>query len=91
MDRVSSTRLKVTNEKGIHARPASLIARTMGAFDAGVTLHRGDQKADAHSVLSILMLAATQGTELVGEATGTEREQALHALVTLFEAGFEDE
>ena len=91
MDGVSSTRLKVINEKGIHARPASQIARTVGEFDAGVTLLRGDQKADAHSVLSILMLAATQGTELVGEATGTEKKQVLNALIALFEGGFEDE
>ena len=91
MDGVSSTRLKVINEKGIHARPASLIARTVGEFDAGVTLHRGEQKADAHSVLSILMLAATKGTELIGEATGSEGIEALNALVTLFEGGFEDE
>jgi phosphotransferase system HPr (HPr) family protein len=91
MDEVLSTRLIVVNEKGIHARPASLIARAVGEFDACVTLIKGEQNADTHSVLSILMLAATEGTELLGEATGNEREEALAALQRLFEGGFQDE
>ena len=47
---------------------------------------------DGKSILSVLTLAAEQGTELTLKATGDDAEQALSVLTALFENGFgEDE
>ena len=88
MEDIASIELVIRNEKGLHARPASMVAKKIAEFDADVTLSNGRQKADGRSVLSILMLAATQGTILLGQATGRERKEALEALKLLFENEF---
>jgi phosphotransferase system HPr (HPr) family protein len=51
---------------------------------AKVTIQKGSQFADAAIILDLLMLAASQGTELVLSATGPEAEKALEAVAGLF-------
>jgi phosphotransferase system HPr (HPr) family protein len=48
----------------------------------------GDVTADAKSILSVLMLAANQGTELHAIADGVDEEAAMTAIDQLFAAGF---
>lgn len=78
----------VQNAQGIHARPADLIARTAGQFDAQVWIERSGERIDAKSILSVLTLAAGQGTELIVCASGPDAEQAVQAMVELIESGF---
>jgi phosphocarrier protein HPr len=53
---------------------------------ANVTVRKGTQSVDAGSVMDLLSLAATQGTELVLSATGAEAEEALEAVVGLLDS-----
>jgi phosphotransferase system HPr (HPr) family protein len=48
----------------------------------------GSATADARSILSILMLAASRGTELRAIAEGADEDKALSALCELFASGF---
>jgi phosphotransferase system HPr (HPr) family protein len=57
---------------------------TVGRHLAKVTIQKGSQLADAASILDLLMLAASQGTELVLSATGPEADDALEAVAGLF-------
>ena len=52
---------------------------------------RGDERVDGKSILSVLTLAAAQGTELSIEATGQDAEAALDALSDLVAEGFAEE
>ena len=54
-------RIVLTNEVGLHARPAALLARAIAGLDAEVTVRHGEQQADARSVLGLLGLAARAG------------------------------
>jgi phosphocarrier protein HPr len=74
----------VTNRHGLHARPCSAIVNTVGRHQANVTIQKSSQAVDASSVLDLMTLAATQGTELVISATGPEAAEALETLVRLF-------
>ena len=76
--------VRVTRQEGLHLRPCSAIASTVGRHQAKVTIQNGTQSANAGSVMDLLLLVATQGTELVLFATGTEAEEALDAVVGLF-------
>jgi phosphotransferase system HPr (HPr) family protein len=72
----------------LHARPASLLAKLASSFDAKVMIVRDSTQIDAKSILDLLTLAATQGTELQIQASGLDAEKAVQALVDLIERDF---
>jgi phosphocarrier protein HPr len=55
-------------------------------FGQDMTIQKGAQSVNAGSVMDLLTLAATQGTELVLTATGPEAVEALEAVVGLFDS-----
>jgi len=69
-------------------RSAAIVARTSQGFEASITISNGETRADAGSVLDLLTLAASQGTVLLVEATGSDAEQAVEALGKLVLRGF---
>ena len=80
----------VRSELGLHARPAGRLASIAGRFECEVSLGRGDEWVSGSSVLSILCLAATQGTTLRVRAVGVDAEQAVMELGALIEADEEE-
>lgn len=80
----------VRAELGLHARPAGRLASLAGRFESEVTLGRGDEWVSGSSVLSILCLAATQGTILCVRAVGADAEQAVMELGALIESDEDD-
>ena len=76
----------VRSELGLHARPAGRLASLAGRFECEITLGRGEEWVSGSSVLSILCLAATQGTVLRVRAVGIDAEQAVSELGALIEA-----
>lgn len=73
---------------GLHVRAASLIAETVGRFDADVQLVKGEQRANAADVLQLLTLCALEGEQLLLESNGSQAQEAINALVSLFDNGF---
>ncbi len=80
----------VRSALGLHARPAGRLASLAGHFDSEISLGRGDEWVSGSSVLSILCLAATQGTALRVRAVGADAEEAVTELGVLIES-VEDE
>jgi len=80
----------VRNDLGLHARAAARLVRTANRFQSTLRLERldGSASADAKSILNVLMLAASGGTELRAIADGHDEAEALAALSCLFENGF---
>lgn len=77
-------------ENGLHLRVASQVSKI--AQQSGTSVHircEGCPKADACSVLQLLMLGASSGTVLEIEAVGSDdnEEAVLQALTTVFEQG----
>jgi len=81
----------VANPQGLHARPADLVAKTANRFAASVFIIKGNERVDAKSILNILMLAATEGTELSIETEGEDAEAALEALASMISQKFAEE
>lgn len=82
--------LAIRNELGLHARAAARLVHTANQFQSDLRLERldGSASADAKSILNVLMLAASGGTELRAIAEGRDEAEAIAALSGLFEAGF---
>ncbi len=83
-------RVRIVNRLGLHARAAAKLVRAATAFRSTLKLIRLDRSAvaDAKSILSVLMLAASRGTELRAVAEGVDEGEALSALCELFANGF---
>ncbi|HEV8371303.1 MAG TPA: phosphoenolpyruvate--protein phosphotransferase [Pyrinomonadaceae bacterium] len=84
--------LRVTGRLGLHARAAANLVRVASKFQSNITLKRLDNsvEGDAKSILSILMLAASQGTELLVVAVGSDEQLALDAVLSLFARDFDE-
>ncbi len=84
------TEVKIINALGLHARAAAQLVRLAGGFKSRIKLKRTDNNvvADAKSILSVLTLAAAQGTKLIIEADGADESQALRIVAELFKNGF---
>lgn len=85
------TTATVVNRLGLHARPAMSFVEAASGYACTVTVHKGDQAVDGKSIMQMMMLAATQGTALVIEASGDDAEQACSALKKLIESGFDED
>lgn len=82
--------LLVKARLGLHARAAAKVVRVAQGFNSTMELRRVDNRAsaDAKSILSVLMLAASRGTELHVTVEGIDEEAALSAIDKLFADGF---
>jgi phosphocarrier protein HPr len=78
----------IRNAEGMHARPATLLARLAMRYQSTIELICEGQRVDAKSILHLLTLGAVQGTELTVEAQGADAEEALDAIVRLVESDF---
>jgi phosphotransferase system HPr (HPr) family protein len=83
-------RVVITNRLGLHARAAAQLVRAANCFQSTLRLERldGSAVADAKSILSVLMLAASRGTELRATADGADEKEAISAVCGLFANGF---
>ena len=86
---MSTVRLLIANETGLHARPAALFAQTAQQFQATLLLRHSGRRVDAKNVLNILGLNVCQGAEVTLEAEGPDAEAAVQALQELVTANFE--
>lgn len=88
--------LTIINKRGLHARAAAKFASTSARFSAGIKArvhsHCDENNwVDGKSVMSLMLLAATQGTDLEIIAEGDDAGQALDALRQLIEQRFEED
>src|SRR5207237_9218841 len=70
----------------LHARPAGLLSRTAAGFESRVTFATPAREVDARSVLMVMALGATEGTEVTVRAVGPDAEVAVERLAGLPEA-----
>lgn len=80
----------LTNDIGLHARPAAMVARAMTALDAQVMVRFGDTTANGRSVLALMALGARGGDEVHVSATGPQAGEALSTFKDLAARDFTD-
>lgn len=83
-------KVKIINRLGLHARPAMVFADLARSFKADVRIRKGDEEVDGTAIMEIMMLAATEGTELVIVTSGQQASEAAEALSGLVRRGFDE-
>ena len=75
--------VEITNELGLHARPAAEFVRAVQSFDCDVFIHTSGATFSAGSIMEVLTANLDCGTRATLEATGPEAEKALNRLEAL--------
>lgn len=80
--------VKILNETGLHARPASLLVKAATSFSSDITIAFKDNEFNAKSIMSILSAGLKKGDEIKVIAKGIDEEKAVEALVDLIHSKF---
>jgi len=75
--------ITIINKRGLHARAAAKLATTSGRFAASIQAGINERMVDSKSVMSLMLLAATQGTPLHLNIDGVDESEALCAICDL--------
>ncbi|CAA0095905.1 MULTISPECIES: HPr family phosphocarrier protein [Zhongshania] len=78
----------IINKLGLHARAAAKLVATAGAFGASVQVGVGDKSVDGKSIMAVMMLAASKGTELTVRCDGEDEQAALTAVLDIISQRF---
>ncbi|MDO4297438.1 MAG: HPr family phosphocarrier protein [Lachnospiraceae bacterium] len=82
-----SKNVTVVNKSGIHARPASELAKVAMKCKSEVTIVAGDKRVNPKSVLNLMAAMIRCGTEITVECNGETEQEDLDTLVALIESG----
>jgi len=80
--------LLIINEKGLHARASAKFVETVENFDADANISKDGLEVSGDSLMGLMMLAASKGTEIEVETTGREAEKLADALKNLIQDYF---
>ena len=78
--------VRLNNELGLHARPASILVQKAEEFSSTIKLIKDDKVANAKSILGILWLKVRDGDKILLEIEGRDEKEALQAIKELFES-----
>lgn len=70
----------ITDENGIHARPAGLLIKKAAEFSSDITITFGSRTADAKKIFSVMSLCAKQNDEITVVIDGSDEEKAFSSL-----------
>jgi phosphocarrier protein len=80
--------VEVPNRLGLHARAAAKLVNLANRFESHIEVSKGDQLADAKSIMGVLLLCGGQGAKITFQVTGADAQSALAALCALVADGF---
>jgi len=82
----------IVNKLGLHARAAAKFVTLASSFASDVRLARNGQEVNGKSIMGVMMLAASRGSDITLIASGDDESQAIDKLSELVEQRFgEDE
>ncbi len=80
----------VKNSVGLHARPATYFIQKANSFKSSIVVEKEDRKMNAKSLLGVLSLGITNGTQITLVADGPDEQEAVDALAELIEIELDD-
>lgn len=89
---MKKVRIRLQNEEGLHARPATQFSKTAMKFACDIQVMKNGDTVNIYnpkSILSILSMGAAKGDELTILATGEDEEEAINSITNLISRSFE--
>lgn len=75
----------ITDEIGIHARPAGMLAKKAKAFESSVTIAKGGKEAALTKLMAVMALGVKHGDTVTVKAEGADEEAAIAEIKKFFE------
>jgi phosphocarrier protein HPr len=90
LSNTTTAKVTIANKLGLHARPAMMFVETASKFAADISVCRCDdtETIDGKSIMQMMMLAATQGTDVKITAKGDDADNAIKTLCELVKGKF---
>jgi phosphocarrier protein len=79
---------KIVNKKGLHARASARLVEAAARFQSVIRVTKDGQSVDARSIMGLMMLAASMGSEVRIDVEGPDADEAMRAILALVEAKF---
>ena len=80
----------IRNRAGLHTRPAAGLVKLAAQFKSEFFIYKDGFEINGKSIIGVMTLAAEQGSTLQLKFDGEDEEQAMQAVVGLFERGFDE-
>lgn len=80
--------VKITNNIGLHARPATFFVQKANCYRSVIKVEKDDRVVSAKSLLGVLSLGVAKGMTITLRAEGVDEEEAINGLAALIDAGF---
>ena len=82
---------KITNKRGLHARASAKVVEASARFQSEITIAKDGTRVNGRSIMGLMMLAASLGSEILVEVKGPDADAAMTAMLALIEAKFGEE
>ena len=83
--------ITIINKLGLHARAAAKLVTVASRFKSEIQLSSRGKKANGKSIMSVMILAASQGSEISFNIEGPDEQAAFSALENLINRRFDEE
>ena len=77
------TSIKIINKLGLHARASAKLTQVATQFKSDIWIEKSNKKVNAKSIMVLMMLAASQGSDITITTEGSDEQDALNSLVAL--------
>ncbi|NOR17937.1 HPr family phosphocarrier protein [candidate division WOR-3 bacterium] len=77
--------VKILNENGLHALPASRFVKLAEKFKSSVMLTKDEIEVSGKSIMGILTLACEKGSKIILVCDGKDEKEAMEALKKILE------
>jgi phosphocarrier protein HPr len=81
----------ITNKRGLHARASAKIVEGSARFQSEIHVIKDGNMVNGRSIMGLMMLAASIGSEIEITAEGPDAQEALTAMLALVDAKFGEE
>lgn len=86
-----SARVIIPNKRGLHARASAKLVEASARFQSEIHVIKDGNKVNGRSIMGLMMLAASMGSEVEITAEGPDAAEALRAILALVEVKFGEE
>jgi len=80
--------IEIVNKLGLHARAAAKFVTCASGFASQVQVVRDSRRVNGKSIMGVMMLAASQGSQITLEISGEDEAAACDALENLIATRF---
>ncbi|MFM7481492.1 MAG: HPr family phosphocarrier protein [Candidatus Methylopumilus sp.] len=82
------TSIKIINKLGLHARASAKLTQVANQFKSDIWIEKNNKKVNAKSIMGVMMLAASQGSDITITTEGPDEQDALNSIIALINEYF---